>query len=818
MTSIYNIKPFQYIHILDKNLNNKRLLEGPINYAVQDHELVVDSKIFDMIIIPNLYQVKILNPVVREEGKIALDKYGNPKNKWGCFEVRTREKFNDPFPLYPGETVSESKPLEFIPKDEAYHLKCVLNFTDDDNTSRSIGAEWLLKGPKYFINRPEVEVVKKVKSHVVISPNALKLRALRNFTIEVNEEEKVERLAGEEWLVYNEGSYLPNVFEEVVESVVATILDNNTAVKLKAKNNFTDIYGIKRNAGEEWIITKDQASYHTCGIFEEVLSVQNRVVLNINQYVIIQNPYNSETNKNDYGKMKLVIGEADFFLNAGEIIDQIKNVFVLTEKEALLVQAIENLENYLCGEKWMINGPCRYVPPVEVKVLEKRNIIPLDKNEGIYVRNKTTGEVTTHIGSSYMLKPNEVLWEKKMPENIERIYLKDQNLKSRDRSRVITYKCPFNSVMQVYNLKTRTNRIVMGPNLLILNPEEEFCLMQLSGSTPKVEGVVETLYLKLGPNFSTDEFLVETSDHTRLILRIGYNWYFDVSNEEEAESIFSVRDFIGDLCSTMASKIRSYAATLTFEDFHKKSDFYIKKSVFGEKDGVIQSNIRNDNCRLIVTDVDIKSVIPSDPNTQLLLQKSVSLAIELTTKTIEQEFNIQAQIKEQEFKGELKMLEINNKINYLKKELDLNKLKVISEIIENTGLSRAQAMAKKDADLIESLAQVKYAQHCKESKETESKFEIEKIIKKNANEYLELSEKQRLQIKETSTINQIESNKFEEIITSIGPETIVEIAKAGPELQAKLLKGLNLSGYILTDGNNPINLFNVASGLTSNNK
>ena len=120
----------------------------------------------------------------------------------------------------------------------------------------------------------------------------------------------------------------------------------------------------------------------------------------------------------------------------------------------------------------------------------------------------------------------------------------------------------------------------------------------------------------------------------------------------------------------------------------------------------------------------------------------------------------------------------------MKKELDLNKLKVISEIIENTGLSRAQAMAKKDADLIESLAQVKYAQHCKESKETESKFEIEKIIKKNANEYLELSEKQRLQIKETSTINQIESNKFEEIITSIGPETIVEIAKAGPELQA----------------------------------
>lgn len=38
------------------------------------------------------------------------------------------------------------------------------------------------------------------------------------------------------------------------------------------------------------------------------------------------------------------------------------------------------------------------------------------------------------------------------------------------------------------------------------------------------------------------------------------------------------------------------------------------------------------------------------------------------------------------------------------------------------------------------------------------------------------------------------------------------ILKAGPEFQAELLKGLGLSGYIMTDGNNPINLFNTANG------
>jgi major vault protein len=80
-------------------------------------------------------------------------------------------------------------------------------------------------------------------------------------------------------------------------------------------------------------------------------------------------------------------------------------------------------------------------------------------------------------------------------------------------------------------------------------------------------------------------------------------------------------------------------------------------------------------------------------------------------------------------------------------------------------------------------------------------------------EYYFTSENQRLEIKKFTESNVIEATKFKAIIGAIGPETIVEIAKAGPELQAKLLSGLNLSGYIVTDGNNPINLFNVANNL-----
>jgi major vault protein len=42
------------------------------------------------------------------------------------------------------------------------------------------------------------------------------------------------------------------------------------------------------------------------------------------------------------------------------------------------------------------------------------------------------------------------------------------------------------------------------------------------------------------------------------------------------------------------------------------------------------------------------------------------------------------------------------------------------------------------------------------------------------------------------------------------------MARAGPETQAKLLQGLGLKGFVITDGKNPVNLFNTANGMLGN--
>lgn len=48
---------------------------------------------------------------------------------------------------------------------------------------------------------------------------------------------------------------------------------------------------------------------------------------------------------------------------------------------------------------------------------------------------------------------------------------------------------------------------------------------------------------------------------------------------------------------------------------------------------------------------------------------------------------------------------------------------------------------------------------------------------------------------------------------AIGQDTIVEMARAGPEMQSQLLKGLGLKGFVVMDGKNPVNLFNTANGM-----
>lgn len=61
----------------------------------------------------------------------------------------------------------------------------------------------------------------------------------------------------------------------------------------------------------------------------------------------------------------------------------------------------------------------------------------------------------------------------------------------------------------------------------------------------------------------------------------------------------------------------------------------------------------------------------------------------------------------------------------------------------------------------------------------------------------------------------MEVERLKTMLTALGSDTLAEMLKAGPEQQAELLKALGLKGYLMTDGKNPINLFDTAAGLVA---
>jgi len=75
-----------------------------------------------------------------------------------------------------------------------------------------------------------------------------------------------------------------------------------------------------------------------------------------------------------------------------------------------------------------------------------------------------------------------------------------------------------------------------------------------------------------------------------------------------------------------------------------------------------------------------------------------------------------------------------------------------------------------------------------------------------------------MEVTKAKELAAIEAEKFRSVVNAIGPKTIRSIAEAGPAMQAKLLSGLGLKSFLITDGNNPINLFSTASGMIGFNQ
>ncbi|XP_064844863.1 major vault protein-like isoform X2 [Oncorhynchus masou masou] len=848
--SIIRIPPHHYIHVLDQNTNIARVEIGPLTYIRQNNEKVLFSPA-RMTMVPPRHYCVVLNPVARDDnGQVLFDPSGQAKLRHADLEIRLTQ---DPFPLYPGEEIQQNMTaLQIVYPDTALRLQALLDFEDAGGEKRVAGDEWLFEGPGTYIPRKEVAVLETIKATVIRENQAIHLRARKEGV----DRGGVRRVTGEEWQVRKVGAYLPGAHEEVLDIVNAFILTDKKALHVRATRPFRDAGGRDRRTGEEWLVTMAEREAHIPSVAEEVVGVVNVTTLSSRQYCVILDPVGPD-GKPQLGQKRVVKGEHSFFLQPGEHLEEgIQDVYILSEEEGLVLRAVEAFNDTQeeeeeeedegeevrakpsrrggvhrrPGDRWMLRGPIEYVPPAAVEVMLRRQAIPLDENEGIYVRDIKTGKVRAVIGHTYMLTQDEELWAKNLPQNVETLLtstkdpLADRSdrrmeveMTARDKTEVVSYRVPHNAAVQVYDYREKKARVVFGPEMVMLGPDEQFTVLSLSGDKPKRTNVIKAVCLLLGPDFFTDIITIETADHARLQLQLSYNWHFDLkspADPSQAAALFSVPDFVGDACKAIASRVRGAVASVQFDDFHKNSNRIICSSVFGFDDKLaVRPSLRFHQNSLVISSVDIQSVEPVDQRTRDSLQKSVQLAIEITTNSQEAAARHEAERLEQEARGRLERQRITDQAAAEKTRKELLELEALSAAVESTGAAKAEAQARAEAACIQGEAAVNEAKLKAEAQRIEAEGELNRLSKAREQELNYKSEMDRLEVEKQQKLAEIESNRFKQLVDSIGADTLKEMARAGPELQVKLLQSLGLKSTLITDGSSPINLFSTANGL-----
>ncbi len=273
----------------------------------------------------------------------------------------------EPFPLYPEEVLVSTSDIVTIPRNAAAKMTATRDF-DDEGTARKAGDEWIIFGPKMYIPRIECAIAKIVLPEIITRDRALKIKAKRECT----DANGVDRKSGEEWLIRTQGFYLPQIDEITEEMMEAQTLTETLAIHLTATQTFTDIYNVVRKAGQEWLITHETSSSHIADVYETIVGTVQKQILSSDEFCYILDPVDKDGN-NQVGQKVLRVGPCSYFLYPGESLESgIQKIYALDNGQSLLLRATEDGDDKKSGSRWMVSGPCRYVPPVWAEVLEER--------------------------------------------------------------------------------------------------------------------------------------------------------------------------------------------------------------------------------------------------------------------------------------------------------------------------------------------------------------------------------------------------------------------------------------------------------------
>ena len=680
----------------------------------------------------------------------------------------------------------------------------------------------------HFIPRKECKIVDTQKAIVFNSNQAVRLRARRDLRDSIYYK---WRVTGEEWLVLRQdlrkrAAFLPGVYEQMVCIERAHTLSHtlNNYIQLKALKSFKDNFKIWRKCGTEWIITANDTSTYLPGVNEKVVDTGFAVKLSSLQYCVVLDPVIK--GEAQLGARKLVEGEKSFFLQPGEHLEKgVEDVYQLERYQSLVLKAREDFIDLSlhervpvtrkAGDRWLLRGPRKFIPQLEVEVVSERETIANTMNEGIYVRNLKTGHVRAIVGRNYMLEYYEILWDKDLDPMTEALLSLDEgssitntlnNNAKRQLKRVkwksISLYVNRDEAVQMHDYRSNNVRVLIGPAYARLDPYEQFTRLCLSGGTPKQPGVIHTLKLKLSPTSTSDLIVVETADHISLSVNLAYNWHFDYSSlsDDGLKKLFCIPDFVGRLCRTLACLIRSAVVQHTFSDFHKHFSKIIQDSVFSQNAETCSKNefVFTEN-NLIVTSIDVQSMEPLDTTVAEALEASIHNSIQITARSQEASAKYEADLLEQREISYVQKLLINDKIKTERARRKLVELKVANKALLLVGQAVAKAKSLAEWDRIEGRTAVQQALFTAKALAIEHDAKLAALTTARRAQLAYMSCMNRLEVEKARAEAKLEVQRVKHIISIIGRDLLIEMACGHSQLKSRLLKALGIQSSLILD-------------------
>jgi len=171
----------------------------------------------------------------------------------------------------------------------------------------------------------------------------------------------------------------------------------------------------------------------------------------------------------------------------------------------------------------------------------------------------------------------------------------------------------------------------------------------------------------------------------------------------------------------------------------------------------------------------------------------------------------------EESKGRLSLQKIDDDSHAEKQNIEFLKRKIETEAVKSSGQLVAKARAIAKSNQIEGESAIRQAQLKVQALEIEVMSNLQQE-EENIKEEIRLKEQAiDVEIDKLRKLTSIEVEEFKKTVDAIGKKTIVAMAQAGPQVQAKLLGSLGIKSFMITDGKNPINLFSTAKGMINSN-